>query len=131
MARPENKSCREDVMQTVQDVMNSVSRFTAAYRYMTEVEAGEIARAAAKNSVSSEVGMCMRVGSDRRRYNLPHHEEVAAVFVDQDGAPPGDRYIVTYPRERNLQNISASSANLEPMVYPLFFQGVNQVGIMG
>ncbi|XP_057297374.1 uncharacterized protein LOC130627535 isoform X2 [Hydractinia symbiolongicarpus] len=121
MARPENNGCREDVMQTVQDVMNSVSPFAAAYRYMAEVEADEIAQAAAENRVPSEVRMCMRVGSDRRRYNLPHHDEAAAIFVGQDGAPPGNRDIITYPRGGNLQNISTLSANLEPMVYPLFF----------
>ncbi|XP_057290909.1 uncharacterized protein LOC130613606 [Hydractinia symbiolongicarpus] len=121
MARPENNGCREDVMQTVQDIMNRVSPFAAAYRYMAEVEADEIAQAAAENRVPSEVRMCMRVGSDRRRYNLPHHDEVAAVFVGQDGAPPGNRDIVTYPRAGNLRNIFTVSANLEPMVYPLFF----------
>ncbi|XP_057294730.1 uncharacterized protein LOC130623277 [Hydractinia symbiolongicarpus] len=88
---------------------------------MAEVEADEIAQAAAENRVPSEVRMCMRVGSDRRRYNLPHHDEVAAIFVGQDGAPPGNRDIITYPRGGNLQNISTLSANLEPMVYPLFF----------
>ncbi|XP_057310670.1 uncharacterized protein LOC130648632 [Hydractinia symbiolongicarpus] len=121
MARPENNGCREHVMQTVQDIMNRVSPFAAAYRYMAEVEADEIAQAAAENRVPSEVRMCMRVGSDRRRYNLPHYDEVAAVFVGQDGAPPGNRDIVTYPRGGNLRNISTLSANLEPMVYPLFF----------
>ncbi|XP_057310672.1 uncharacterized protein LOC130648633 [Hydractinia symbiolongicarpus] len=121
MARQENNGCREDVMQTVQDVMDRVSPFAAAYRYMAEVEAEELNQAAAQNRGPSEVRMYLRVGNDRRRYNLPHHDEVAAVFVGQDGAPPGNRDVVIYPRGGDLQNISTMSANLEPMVYPLFF----------
>ncbi|XP_057299455.1 uncharacterized protein LOC130630074 [Hydractinia symbiolongicarpus] len=100
MARQENNGCREDVMRTVQDVMD---------------------RAAAQNRAPSEVRMYMRVGNDQKRYNLPHHDEVAAVFVGQDGAPPGNRDVVIYPRGGDLQNISTMSANLDPMVYPLFF----------
>ncbi|XP_057299673.1 uncharacterized protein LOC130630262 [Hydractinia symbiolongicarpus] len=121
MARQENNGCREDVMRTVQDVMDRVSPFAAAYRYMAEVEAEELNQAAAQNRAPSEVRMYMRVGNDRKRYNLPHHDEVAAVFVGQDGAPPGNRDVVIYPRGGDLQNISTMSANLDPMVYPLFF----------
>ncbi|XP_057296296.1 uncharacterized protein LOC130625260 [Hydractinia symbiolongicarpus] len=108
-------------MQTVQDVMDRVSPFAAAYRYMAEVEAEELNQAAAQNRAPSEVRMYMGVGNDRKRYNLPHHDEVVAVFVGQDGAPPGNRDVVIYPRGGDLQNISTMSANLEPMVYPLFF----------
>ncbi|XP_057310674.1 uncharacterized protein LOC130648635 [Hydractinia symbiolongicarpus] len=98
MARQENNGYRENVMQTVQDVMDRVSPFAAAYRYMAEVEAEELNQAAAQNRAPSEVRMYMRVGNDRKRYNLPHHDEVAAVFVGQDGAPPGNRDVVIYPR---------------------------------
>ncbi|XP_057297097.1 uncharacterized protein LOC130625993 [Hydractinia symbiolongicarpus] len=121
MARQENNGCREDVMRTVQDVIDRVSPFAAAYRYMAEVEAEELNQAAAQNRAPSRVRMYMRVGNDRKRYNLPHHDEVAAVFVGQDGAPPGNRDVVIYPRGGDLQNISTMSANLDPMVYPLFF----------
>jgi hypothetical protein len=88
---------------------------------MAEVEAEENARAAAENRPPSLVTMYMRVGSDHRRYNMPHHEEVAAIFVGEDGAPPGTRDIVVYPRDQQLQTVNCISPNLDPMTYPLFF----------
>ena len=60
-------------------------------------------------------------GQDRRRYNLPSHNEVAVVFVGEDGAPHASREVVIYPRGQPLKTISSMSANLDPMVYPPFF----------
>ena len=64
--------------------------------------------------------MCLKTGGDRRRYNLPHHDEVAAVFIGDDGAPPKTD-VVVYPRNRPLHEIPYDSANVDPMTYPLFF----------
>ena len=57
----------------------------------------------------------------QRRYNEPTHDEVAAVFIGEDGAPPVNRDIVIYPRDRPPQRISYMSCNLDPMCYPLLF----------
>ena len=65
--------------------------------------------------------MSLFEGQDRRRYNLPSHNEVAIVFVGEDGAPPASREVVIYPRDHPLKTVSSMSANLDPMVYPLFF----------
>ena len=65
--------------------------------------------------------MSLLEGQDRRRDNLPSHNEVAVVFVGEDGAPPASREVVIYPRGHPLKTISSMSANLDPMVYPLFF----------
>ena len=69
----------------------------------------------------SVVKMSLLEGQDRRRYNLPSHNEVAVVFVGEDGAPPASREVVIYQRGHPLKTISSMSANLDPMVYPLFF----------
>lgn len=76
-----------------------------------------------ENRHPSVVTMRMRSGQDRRRYNLPSHDEVAAIFVgDNEGGPPAPRQrdIVIYPRDQPLTSISTLSANLDPMIYPLF-----------
>nr|XP_047122906.1 uncharacterized protein LOC124806222 [Hydra vulgaris] len=65
--------------------------------------------------------MSLLEGGDRRRYNLPSHDEVAVVFVGEDGAPLTSREVVIYPRGHPLKIVSSMSANLDPMVYPLFF----------
>jgi len=53
---------------------------------------------------------------DQHRYNHPHHDEVAVVFVGDDGAPPLDRDIIVYPQK------PLNSANCDPMITPYFFQ---------
>ena len=50
---------------------------------------------------------------------MPHHEEGAA--VGEDGVLPIRRDIVVYPRHRQLETISTTSPNLDPMMYPIFF----------
>ncbi|XP_065665488.1 uncharacterized protein LOC136086917 [Hydra vulgaris] len=54
--------------------------------------------------------MSILEGQDRRRYN-----EVAVVFVGEDGAPPASREVVIYPRGHPLKTISSVSANLDPI----------------
>lgn len=66
---------------------------------------------------------------DRRRYNPPPEavNEVAAVFVGDDGQPPMNVDLVIHdrnpinPQHRRLQTIPAGSSNADPMLYPLFF----------
>lgn len=65
--------------------------------------------------------MHFKQGNDIRRYNEPRHDEVAAIFVSRDGAPPADRDIVVFPTDEPPRNISYMSAHSDPMVYPLFF----------
>nr|XP_047141085.1 uncharacterized protein LOC124816098 [Hydra vulgaris] len=66
--------------------------------------------------------MSLLEGGDRRRYNLPSHDEVAVVFAGEDGSPPTSREAVIYPRGHPLKIVSRMSPNLDPMVYPLFSQ---------
>ena len=121
MNRNENRNCHPDVMRTIQNVMHRDNPYALAFKHMSEVEQEEHLIAAAENRLPSEVQMYMKVAGDRRRYNLPHHDEVAAVFVGEDGAPPTSRDIMVYPRNRYLETISTTSPNLDPMVYPIFF----------
>nr|XP_047142898.1 uncharacterized protein LOC100213206 [Hydra vulgaris] len=51
--------------------------------------------------------MSLLEGGDRRRYNLPSHDEVAVVFVGEDGAPPISREVVIYQRGHPLKIVSS------------------------
>ncbi|KAF0752169.1 Uncharacterized protein FWK35_00030392 [Aphis craccivora] len=65
---------------------------------------------------------------DPRRYNQPaaHVNQVAVVFVGEDGLPPGNFDLIIYdtnpvnPNHR-MQCISAGSFHADTMLYPLFF----------
>ena len=70
---------------------------------------------------TEQVRLHFKHGPDQRRYNEPTHDEIAAVFIGEDGAPPVNKDIVIYPRDRPPQRISYMSCNLDPMRYPLLF----------
>ena len=108
-------------MTTIQNVIEEVNPFAAAYKNMYEIEQAECHRANAADIQPSPVTMFFRRGKDQRRYNEPRHDEVAAVFVGEEGAPPFQRDIVVYPHNRPHYLISYMSANCDPMVYPLLF----------
>ena len=116
-----NKRCRRDIMVTLTTVLNRVSPYAAAYKYMDEAVKEEEDRAAAAGTVPKRVTMVIKKGHDQRRYNDPSRDEVAAIFVSEDGSPPGERDIVVYPRDQPPSKISYLSANIDPMTYPIFF----------
>ena len=120
MGNAANEKCHEAVMATVQNIMLRENPYVAAYKHMAQVEEELSAR-----GDTSWVTMHMRRNkdSDLRRYNLPSHEEVAAVFTGSDGAPPSpqSRDVVVYPRNQHLRKISILSHALDPMTYPIFF----------
>ena len=116
-----NDLCLNDLMFRLQTIITEENPFALAFKYMVEVEDEEICQAALEGCSESVVKMSLVEGQDRRRCNLLSHNEVAVVFVGEDGAPPASREVVIYSRGHPLKTISSMSANLDPMVYPLFF----------
>ena len=121
MANPAAQECDRDVMQSIQRVMEEVSPYVAAYKNMFQVHQEEQVRTAQENREPSIVTMKMVEGADRRRYNAPVNEEVAAIFIGEDGAPPPTRDIVVYPTDQPLRNISDLSSHVDAMTYPIIF----------
>ena len=97
--------------------------YSGAYRNIHAIQQEEDLRATTEERQLHEVRMHFKSGNDRRWYNKPTHDEVAAVFVGQDGAPPAYRDIVVYPRDRPPQRISYMSCHIDPMSYPSGDQG--------
>lgn len=118
-----NQMCQRDIMVLLSIVLDRVSPYAAAYKFMHHVEQEQMQLARNTGSIPPTVTMHFKEGTDVRRYNEPRHDEVAAIFVSNDGAPPKDRDIVVYPRDEPPRNISYMSSHSDPMVYPLFFPG--------
>lgn len=64
--------------------------------------------------------------SDKRRYNAPTSNEIAMVFVNDDGEPPFERDIRIYPvnplnPNQPFINLHILSPNMDPMTYPILF----------
>nr|XP_047125111.1 uncharacterized protein LOC100214786 [Hydra vulgaris] len=117
----QNDCCIRELMEFLQTIISQENPFALAFKNMAEIEDEEVRQAALEGRPTSIVKMSLLEGGDRRRYNLPLHEEVAIVFVGDDGAPPPSREVVIYPRGQALKTISSMSANLDPMIYPIFF----------
>ncbi|XP_065650491.1 uncharacterized protein LOC136078636 [Hydra vulgaris] len=116
-----NDLCLRDLMFQLQTIITEQSPFAPAFKNMAEVEDEVIRQAAVEGRQASVVKMSLLKRGDRRRYNLPSHDEVVVVFVGEDGAPPTSREVVIYPKGHPLKIVSSMSANLDPMIYPLFF----------
>ena len=111
IAHDSNEGCRADVLQTLHETLEHSSPYAAAFKHMLQVE---------QENPHEEVKMWMMKVRDQQRHNLPRHDEVAAVFVGEDGAPTNPDFAV-YPKGKPLQKIPYTSPNLDPMVYPLLF----------
>nr|XP_047123046.1 uncharacterized protein LOC124806317 [Hydra vulgaris] len=107
---------RRDEINHLQNERNKLNRDNANRRQNERRAVGQVEAIEA-----FVVKMSLLEGGDRRRYNLPSHDEVAVVFIGEDGAPPTSREVVIYPRGHPLIIVSSMSANSDPMVYPLFF----------
>ena len=55
---------------------------------------------------ANTIKMIFKHGNDQRRYNEPQHDEVAAIFVGDEGAPPFKRDIIVCPKDAPTQLIS-------------------------
>lgn len=77
---------------------------------MHVVEQEEEERAVCENREPRQVTLHFQHGPDRRRYNEPTHNEVAAVFISENGSPPSERDIVVYPRDQPSQRIPTCHA---------------------
>ena len=117
----DNKKCRRDVMIILSTVMERVNPYAAAYKHMHVVEQECIQQAAENGTDPPEVMMYFKRGPDQRRYNNPKDDEVAAIFVSTDGAPPASRDIAVHPKDAAPHNIAYMSSNIDPMVYPILF----------
>ena len=102
----EDPTLSQDVIQKITEVMDLENPYSREYKRMAEIENAETERASRLGITPSPVTMIFQQGPDQRRYNAPAVDEVAAVFVGKDGAPPGNHDIVIYPRDKPLQNIS-------------------------
>ncbi|CAF4462084.1 unnamed protein product [Rotaria sp. Silwood2] len=91
---------------------------------MYEVEQEEIDRAEREKRAPPPLRMIFDINyriHDRRLYNLPTANEVAAVFVGEDNEVPSNRHIAIHPRCKGLQTIPIIDPNCDPMIYPLLF----------
>ena len=116
-----NSQCLRIVMNRIDRVMQEYSPYVSVFKQMHIIQQEEENHGRELGSEPQIVRLFFKRGSNCRRYNEPTHDEVAAVFVGDDGASPANHDIVIYPRNRAPQRISYMSCHVDPMCYPILF----------
>ena len=110
----------EAVVHIVQHTIDRFNPYAHLYKYAYQQEQEAVEQAHQQGLEQPRIRVIFNEGVNRRRENRPQINEVAAVFVDQDGAPP-PRQTVIYGHDNRLTQLPTLSPHLDPMVYPLFF----------
>ena len=85
-------------MQSLLTAIEDMSLYAYAYRCKTELDREENLQAIEQGHPAKPVTMFFKCGQDQQRYNNPVEDNIAVVFVGEDGALPGstDRDIVVH-----------------------------------
>ena len=94
MSAAPNSECLHTVMETINQVMQEHSPYASAFKELRGLLSMRRNITAELNREQQVVRLFFKRGPGCRRYNEPIHNEVAAVFVGQHGAPLADRDIV-------------------------------------
>lgn len=122
-----NADTSRELMELLDLIMRGCNPYADAYRMLREVEQADTQRLRENTSYTDdhapELRLLFRLNPsyDRRTYNVPASNEVAAVFrTTADGEiPPAD--IIVQSKSGDYLRLSTLSPNLDPMTYPLFF----------
>ena len=126
MQLPENEKCLPIIMEKIDAIIRQHNIYAGTYKMMHEIEKEQTALAQIQNMTLPNIGLYLRRDRnlDVRRYNLPNCNEIAMVFVDDNGEPPIERDIRVYARPQTqnpLHNLNILSHHLDPMTYALLF----------
>ena len=110
--------CFPEVLEIIANFIHNHNPYASAYKTMHEVEIATRAAAEASGEPVPNVVMKMITGPDRRRYNDPLQDEVAAIFTSADGGAALPNNIVVCSQSDQLRIISFLSPNSDPLCYP-------------
>ncbi|XP_063781333.1 LOW QUALITY PROTEIN: uncharacterized protein LOC134929683 [Pseudophryne corroboree] len=123
-----NDDCRPNIMDTIDRFFRTHNRLAHSYQLIRNIHKQQVQLAAETGQQVPVVSMALRRDrhSDYRRYNKPTSNEVAMIFVNEDGEPPFHRDIRIYPinpddPNQPFINLNILSPNMDPMTYALLF----------
>lgn len=118
-----NNNCRNDILRYLDTLLRKINPYAEAYKMMHEIEKDEEESSVLKKSCPREIKMILKrhYNVDKNRYNLPTANEVAVVFVDDDGEPPIERDFCVFSKSNKPIIIPTISRHVDPMTYPLLY----------
>lgn len=108
-----NKNCCEEIMVTLQTMLDTHNPYAQLFKYIKDLD---------QTILDLHLQFTTTNAFHPGRSNEPAVSEVAAVFVTNDGTPPGNVDFVMYSKTTGaLTKISYLNPHSDPMCYPLLF----------
>uniref|UniRef100_A0A183FRW4 Helitron_like_N domain-containing protein n=1 Tax=Heligmosomoides polygyrus TaxID=6339 RepID=A0A183FRW4_HELPZ len=123
LGKVQNVGCDVMLMETLSRLIADINTYAQAFKMMREVELAEeeLARRERRALPKLKMVQSRERGLSRRPYDIPTANEVAAVYVSEDGDIPAPRSLAIHQRGGNLQQLSDIDRKCDPLTYPLFF----------
>nr|CDJ85606.1 uncharacterized protein LOC100902978 [Haemonchus contortus] len=119
---PANISCNPRLIRSLSTLFHAINVFAQAYRMLNDVALEEEARTAREGRSAMPVKMIFQGSNlDPRRYNEPTANEVAVVYVGEEGDVPAEHNLAVHLRSGGLRNIRVYDAECDPLSYPILF----------
>lgn len=116
-----NNKCTIQILNKLDNIIRQINPYAHAYKMMYEVEREEIIRCQKQGVPTKNVKMIIKRKNEDHRYNLASSNEVAVVFVGEDGEPPIERDFCIYSKSAGPTHIPTISKHLDPMTYTLMY----------
>lgn len=108
-----NTETDPNLMFELQNIVETCSPYSNVYKRLHDIEREELNQAGLQNRQPHAVGMVFKAGPDRRRYNPPTTDDVAAVYVGDSNGAPGNQDFCVYPRAGDtLQDVPGTLLHL-------------------
>ena len=122
LARKENQLVNKLILEKLDSYIREHNPLAKVFRKMNDVYNVECAKAKQEKRDVPEIKIAFNKDSskDQRRYNLPQTDEIAAIWVGQDGEPNFDIDFTVSPYGSKLTYIPVTSSKIDALVYPLF-----------
>ena len=93
-------ACSEDLLKQIDSIIRKSNPYDTAWKMMHEVESEEYNRWLSNTSIPREVKMLFTRNEnyEKNRYNNATCNEVAVIFVGNNGKPPIERDICIYSK---------------------------------
>jgi hypothetical protein len=124
MKHEANRVCESDIMRHIDSVLEEINPYYDGLKSMKDVYAEELEKARKSGKEPAKVRLLFNISDkvDKRRYNMPKSNEIAAVLVLQDGQEvPRASKIIVHPEGKQMYTLSKFDKETDSMLYPLFF----------
>uniref|UniRef100_A0A7I4XXQ7 ATP-dependent DNA helicase n=1 Tax=Haemonchus contortus TaxID=6289 RepID=A0A7I4XXQ7_HAECO len=119
---PANVQCKPALIRSLSALFHEINAFAQAYKMLNDVALEEEARALREGRSAMPVRMVFQSSNlDPRRYNEPTANEVAVVYVGEEGDVPAEHNLAVHLQSGGLRNIRVYDAECDPLSYPIFF----------